>query len=288
MSLILDALNRSDDERSAPDVPGLQTRHDSPPDAGGLTSERLLLALIAVLVLVLVAVLYLFWGDRSSAPAMTVAAPASASGSTAPPAAAPKTLQPAPVEVQPDPVRNKPAVVTQQALPTQPQVGNQANTQTSLDREVASLYAAAESAQEKASTRQSSQQTPAENESGVAEASAGVKAPEQSAIDVDALAKAAELELRNRPRQPLDDHPVPLISDLNQREKDAIPSVFYSAHRWSSGGLDNSVTLNGSAVRVGSSAGSGLEVEEILEDSVVLNYRGTQFRLRSLNSWVNL
>jgi len=31
-----------------------------------------------------------------------------------------------------------------------------------------------------------------------------------------------------------------------------------------------------------------MRVEEILSDSVVLDYRGTQFRLRALNSWVNL
>ena len=31
-----------------------------------------------------------------------------------------------------------------------------------------------------------------------------------------------------------------------------------------------------------------VKVEEVLENSVVLNYRGTRFRLRALNSWVNL
>jgi hypothetical protein len=39
---------------------------------------------------------------------------------------------------------------------------------------------------------------------------------------------------------------------------------------------------------VGGSPVPGMKIEEILPDSVVLNYQGTQFRLRALNSWVNL
>jgi hypothetical protein len=48
------------------------------------------------------------------------------------------------------------------------------------------------------------------------------------------------------------------------------------------------VVLNGKELKVGGSPASGVKVEEILPDSVVLNYRGTEFRLRALNSWVNL
>mgnify|MGYP003845772661 FL=1 len=50
----------------------------------------------------------------------------------------------------------------------------------------------------------------------------------------------------------------------------------------------SSVTLNGKAVKLGGSPLAGLKVDEILPDSVILTYRGTQFRLRALNSWVNL
>jgi hypothetical protein len=46
--------------------------------------------------------------------------------------------------------------------------------------------------------------------------------------------------------------------------------------------------MNGNTVKAGGSVVPGMKVEEILPDSVVLNYQGTQFRLRALNSWVNL
>ena len=46
--------------------------------------------------------------------------------------------------------------------------------------------------------------------------------------------------------------------------------------------------LNSKSVKVGGNVAPGVEVDEILPDSVVLDYRGTQFRLRALNSWINL
>jgi hypothetical protein len=48
------------------------------------------------------------------------------------------------------------------------------------------------------------------------------------------------------------------------------------------------VVLNGKELRPGGQPASGVKVVEILPDSVVLDYRGTEFRLRALNSWVNL
>ena len=47
------------------------------------------------------------------------------------------------------------------------------------------------------------------------------------------------------------------------------------------------MVINGKTLRAGASAG-GIKVEEILPDSVVLEVKGTRFRLRALNSWVNL
>ena len=46
--------------------------------------------------------------------------------------------------------------------------------------------------------------------------------------------------------------------------------------------------LNSKSVKVGGNVAPGVKLDEILPDSVVLDYRGTQFRLRALNSWINL
>jgi hypothetical protein len=81
---------------------------------------------------------------------------------------------------------------------------------------------------------------------------------------------------------------VPFLSSLSQQTKDEIPTIYYRRHDYSSDASKSTVTLNGKTVKTGGSPGGGITVEEILPDSVVLSYRGTQFRLRALNSWINL
>ena len=86
----------------------------------------------------------------------------------------------------------------------------------------------------------------------------------------------------------LEEHSVPLLSSLSQQTKDNIPTIFYERHDYSDNQAQSTVVLNGKSTKVGGSPTAGLKVEEILPDSVVLSYRGTQFRLRALNSWINL
>lgn len=107
----------------------------------------------------------------------------------------------------------------------------------------------------------------------------------REALDVEAVARAARRELQAKPVR---EHAVPLIIELSQQQKDRIPTVFYNAHHWNGAGADNWVVLNGRKVLEGGSAGKGVQVDEILEDSSVLSYEDIRFRLRSLNSWVNL
>ena len=78
------------------------------------------------------------------------------------------------------------------------------------------------------------------------------------------------------------------ITYLRQSQKDEIPSIFYSQHNWSSDPAERSVVLNGQERREGQQVKPGLRLVEILESSIVLNFNGTEFQLRSLNSWVNL
>ena len=61
----------------------------------------------------------------------------------------------------------------------------------------------------------------------------------------------------------------------------------YLRHDYSGDPARSSVHINGKTLRAGGSVG-GVKVVEILPDSVVLEYKGSRFRLRALNSWVNL
>lgn len=107
----------------------------------------------------------------------------------------------------------------------------------------------------------------------------------QQSAEVERILAEARDEMENAS---LEEHPTPFLADLSQNTKDAIPTLYYLRHDYSSDTSQSSVTLNGNTVKTGGSVVPGMKVEEILPDSVVLNYQGTQFRLRALNSWVNL
>ena len=104
-------------------------------------------------------------------------------------------------------------------------------------------------------------------------------------IDIGQVLQSAREEMEDAA---LDEHPVPLMSTLSQQVKDDIPTLYYQRHDYSNNTSISTVVLNSKTLKVGGNPVKGMKVEEILPDSVVLSYQGTQFRLRALNSWVNL
>jgi len=115
------------------------------------------------------------------------------------------------------------------------------------------------------------------------ESDQGVIDPNSLPLDIAAVVKRVQAELGE---PALVSHATPLLENLSQQTKNAIPSVMYTVHDWQPAGRSR-VTLNGSALSEGQQL-NGFKVDEILTDSVILSYRGTEFRLRALNSWVNL
>ena len=81
-------------------------------------------------------------------------------------------------------------------------------------------------------------------------------------------------------------HPTVLLENLSQQQKDQIPTIVYTEHVYAEG-VAPSVELNGQRLRPGQRSGA-ITVEDILVDSVILRVNGTSFRLRALNTWVNL
>ena len=104
-------------------------------------------------------------------------------------------------------------------------------------------------------------------------------------IDIEEVLARTEEELKSTRLQ---EHPAPFITAISQRKKDAIPSILYRHHDYSSDASQSSVVLNGKTVKVGQTVTGGIRLDEILPDSIVLSHKGEQFRLRALNSWVNL
>ena len=100
------------------------------------------------------------------------------------------------------------------------------------------------------------------------------------------LAKAIDQAARAAGESTLVPHPVVLLENLSQQQKDRVPTIVYSDHVFANSDIA-SVELNGKRMLAGQQAG-GIEVVEILTDSVILRAGGSEFRLRALNTWVNL
>ena len=113
----------------------------------------------------------------------------------------------------------------------------------------------------------------------------GVEPSPSIAPPID-LAAAIEKAAREVGEPSLVPHPAVLLENLSQQQKDQVPTIVYTAHDFTTEDR-SSVTLNQRRLREGERVGS-IEVIEILPDSVILKINGVMFRLRALNTWVNL
>lgn len=281
MSLILDAINRSQRERAAPgEVPGVATVHYAEATVAPRAWRQGLLGLLLVIAVGVIAWLLL--------------RPAPVAEPPVPDVAPPQRVAPI-AESAPQPV----SAPSPRAMDSAPPAGD---TAPAVAPEVAALYEGEVSGDDPAPEPQSAP-APASRETAPSGEAAGQKpsadavtaqampesaAPEQEtseeALDVEALLRAAQREMAS---EALSEHPAPFLSTLSQQRKDAIPTLLYSAHDYRGDG-NSTVLINGKTARAGQGLGKGVSVVEILPDSVVLAFEGKQFRLRALNSWVNL
>lgn len=305
MSLILDALNRSRQESDP--VPGLTTHHPMEQVSSG--KRQLLPWIVLVVALALIAWLLL---ERGSAPPP---AP-SASGIAAPVAELSKNIGSAVSAVKSqlksrvETERNEQAVA--RAVPVtaaaKPSVTTVNDVEDVEDEAVAQLYQqreavtpvageasapAARSATPDVLPTAVTPSTPSQarqermpiSATTLAKTPAPVAQRDEQQVDIEKMLEHARDEMENTG---LVEHPAPFIISLSQNTKNSIPTLLYQRHDYSNNAGRSSVVLNGKTLRVGGSPAAGVKVDEILPDSVVLSYRGTQFRLRALNSWVNL
>ena len=281
MSLILDALRQSKQQV------GPVTQHDAPAAVpGAQTAQRpfVVLALLAGMTFGAGAVAVWQWGapemqlstpstaeplpgaQRSSAAELSVATESfdTSASSTRPLGSATEGAQQ--LRAEPQPKRDVSAGVTEQVA--------------SLHQQMWSDAAAAGEATPAATTTQSG----VEAETSVL--SNQQDQPVQSIAPPVDLAKAMENAAREIGESALSPHPSPLLENLSQQQKDQIPMIVYSEHNFAPQGLA-SVMLNGKRLQSGQRADT-VEVIDILKDSVILRVDGIEFRLKALNTWVNL
>lgn len=310
MSLILEALNRSRrEQQNAQPVPGVDSIHYEPTPAQNARWWLWLPCAVALILALGFLLGRMFSGSEQKLVPETVAlaaTPASADAAVAPIALAPvASVSVAPVPAEPPQalaLTQPPTVRAGVAAP--PTESNlQADTDLQPDApgaegsaafaaaplasnsDVAALYARGPGS---AASEAGAAGAPVASASPAASRSERAAiAPEasvDSSLDIGALAAAAEQALED---VRLAEHPAPFLSELSQQRKDGVPTLMYLQHDYRTEG-GSTVTINGKKVAAGQPLGGGLRVEEVLPDSVVLSQAGQQFRLRALNSWVNL
>ncbi len=286
MSLILDALNRSRQDKDS--VPNLATHHTVDKMASG---KRQYLPWVAFSVAVVI-IGWLVIGRLFATPvsAIEVGAPTeqvSKNITTAGESNSTEVKEDAAVEeqlVQPvvDSQAQEPVAAALAVNSLEPDTAPVAiETTTPIAPPVAENPAVAQLYQ----NRNVMDDAPAQQRTSSAALDLYTDSGNEEPIDIASVLQSARQEMKDAT---LDEHPVPLLSALSQQVKDDIPTLYYQRHDYSNNTSISTVVMNSKTLKVGGNPVNGVKIEEILPDSVVLSYQGTQFRLRALNSWVNL
>lgn len=266
MSLILDALNRS--RQDVGDTPGLESQHLPP------GSERSALTRVWPLALfIAVGIIAFLLYERAVAPEPVATQPQAEQSESTLELGQPVSRQTVPAVTEAD-ARNTDthAQPKRQAVP---------------DAAVDALYTGGESADQAPAeqglntVKQTVSKAPGKR---IKRASASQPQKEE-AINIEQALQRAQSELENAR---LEEHAAPFLESLSQQAKNRIPTIYYERHDYSGNPGQSRVVFSGKKMRQGEKTTAGVRVDEILADSVVLSYQGTQFRLRALNSWVNL
>lgn len=251
MSLLLDALNRADQERKRNDAsPGIHSNHGHTGEHSTRTVSIAVVSIIAIGLGILLTVIY-WLGQRSTAPTVTATSSAIATASRA-----------NQTSVQSNAIHNNPAT----KIPV-----NSAQVTATPEQDVASLY-----------TQNTQAATPTQPAVPATVAETIAIAPDNNALSNNsstALVAAAPSSINQFAN-------LPNLHDLPSQILVKIPSLNYSEHNYNSNG--GSVKINGEIKHINDQLATGLVIDKILEDGMILHLDNYSFKMRALNSWVNM
>jgi len=286
MSLILDALNRAERERrNHGTVPDLHTHHQ-PVEAAPVTVARSRKSPLpfVVIAVVLVIALSTWWLTRSTENTQMQVTNVS-------------TVQPIAIELPEAPVSNPVPVVKTEpapviAEPIQPLQTVAVQPAASIEPEPVATADAMESELKALYDTASQGDTSSVATSAAAnlyvQAEELVQTPVPVAVQTPAPQPVKALppaQSQIRSYDTLID--LPDIGDLPWGLRQEIPSINYARHIVDSS-EHASVFINGRLWQAGAAIAPGLVIDDIYHDGVVMKFRDVRFKLRALNSWINM
>ena len=254
MSLILDALNKSEQERSERSNPvNIHTVH--PPVSDESKRRRTRRWLLEALVIGLVLLAFYLFNQFAGRPAAVE------------PATAVSQVKPVPVKSEPAP---RVAVEAPAGGPVSPPASR--IEPDPAEESVAESSAAIRQLYEKPDSTAVTVK-PSQVASPKTVVPVVAPAPVPAPVPVDQNAQWIN---------------VPLISQLSETSRSRITSIDFSMHIYSDQPGASFVELNGVQLGEGDEVAPGLRVVKIFEYGVILDYQGTQFRLLPLSGWINM
>ncbi|WP_039913354.1 general secretion pathway protein GspB [Cellvibrio mixtus] len=274
MSLILDALNRADNERKNQDsVPGLNTVHSS---TVTIVEEKTgnkygLYVAIFFAVVALIASVYWFVAKPGAA---TVSPPQPQADASSQPSVEESSRTTTKAEEVQTIAETKPVESIISPRPTaaveQLYAAPEAQSAPSADPQINELYTAEE---------------PAASES-IEDPFVNLPAVVEEPTHITNTGRVAAETLPSRTFANIVN--VQDFNELPWNTKQQIPTISYQRHNFLAGGV-STVVINGQTLGVGNiAASSQLVVQEIFEDGVVLKRGNVIFKLRALNGWINM
>ena len=79
---------------------------------------------------------------------------------------------------------------------------------------------------------------------------------------------------------------LPELHDLPNNILDKVPTLTYSEHNYNAN--DGSVKINGAIFHVNEQIANGIVIDKILEDGMILHIDNYPFKMRAMNSWINM
>ncbi|WP_086931231.1 general secretion pathway protein GspB [Agarilytica rhodophyticola] len=278
MSLILDALNKADNERSKNSPPSLNSNHDTAVDnTSSKHSNKIILILCIITIILVVAVVLLFLksqvSENQAKPRLKQSVP-TVSQSKRPSATPANTLN---KEKQ-----QSIAFAPEKKTPTSGTQEKQKETKKYEEikqRLIEAQYEKANQEPEKKPVKSA-----AKNKTQISSIYQQNKAQQNTPTD---SAAAGNTTQANTVKTSINDFDkIGKIRDLPQSIQQDIPTIMYSVHNYNAS--RSSVTLNNKKRSKGQLVSGQLYIEEILKDGVILRYKGHKFKMAALSSWVNL
>ena len=281
MSLILDALNRAEQDRKNKEgVPNLNTLHQAADYAAVAAPKSkfgLWLSLVIACLLLAVASGWYFSGSGRAASSTTVLS--ISKRSTPEPSTTTAVTQVAPVVeivARPEPesshVKSPDETVKVDQL-----YAAEEPAAAALDPTIDELYTADDEPVESESIV----------DSLVIQAAQPLTADRIEPRNVAIISRAAADSTVTVARTYDSMTDVTAFNDLPWNLKQQIPTISYSRHNYAANNI-SSVVINGQTSGQGNLVSGDFVVQEILADGVVLRFKDKVFKLRALNGWVNM